>query len=82
MGRAWKVNAIRIQDRTDVAIGVFLTLAVFVAGLLWAKWMPYLAKGVTAQRTHKWSGSSILSVGAVRPGDHPTWHAATTFFHA
>lgn len=51
-------------------------------GLLWAKWAPYLAKASTAQRTHQWSGSSILAVGGVRAGDGPSWRAATTFFHA
>jgi uncharacterized protein len=69
-----KVNAIRT--------GVLVTSAVFVAGLLWAKWTPYAAKTLKAQRTHHWPGKSILSVGGVRAGDGPTWHAATTFFHA
>jgi uncharacterized membrane protein YraQ (UPF0718 family) len=49
---------------------------------MWAKWMPYGAKALRAQRTHHWSGSSILTVGGVRAGDGPTWHAATTFFYA
>jgi uncharacterized protein len=53
-----------------------------VAGLLWAKWMPYAAKAAAAERTHHWPGSDILSVGGVHAGDPPTWHAATTFFHA
>jgi uncharacterized membrane protein YraQ (UPF0718 family) len=75
-------NTIRIQGRKSVTIGVLATLAVFLAGLLWAKWMPYAAKALRAQRTHHWSGSSILTVGGVRAGDGPTWHAATTFFHA
>ena len=81
MAKPLRVNTIRTWDRADVAIGVLVTLAVFVAGLLWAKWMPYLAKAVTAQRTHHWSGSSILTVGGAR-ADRPTWHAATTFFQA
>lgn len=82
MAASLGVNAIRGRDRTGVAIGVALTLGVFVAGLLWAKWMPYTAKALRAQRTHHWSGSNILAVGGVRAGDGPTWHAATTFFHA
>jgi hypothetical protein len=77
-----RVNAIGIQGRVGVAIGVVVTSAVFLAGLLWAKWVPYVGKALRAQRSHHWSGSSILSVGGVRAGDGPTWHAATTFFHA
>ncbi|GBG38209.1 permease [Mycobacterium montefiorense] len=72
----------RLQGRGRVATGVLITSAVFVVGLLWAKWTPYLAEALAAQRTHHWPGSSILGVGGVRAGDAPTWHAATTFFHA
>ncbi|OBB91055.1 permease [Mycobacterium sp. 852002-30065_SCH5024008] len=82
MAMPLKGNAIHIGRRGNVAVGVFVTLAVFVAGLLWAKWLPYAAKAVTAHRTHHWSGSSILIIGGVHAGDHPTWHAAATFFHA
>jgi uncharacterized membrane protein YraQ (UPF0718 family) len=57
-------------------------VAVSVAGLAWAKWAPYAAKARNARRSHRWPGSDILTVGGVRPGDAPTWHAATTFFHA
>ncbi|WP_118914734.1 permease [Mycobacterium shigaense] len=73
-------DAIGGRGRATVAIGVLFTVAVFVVGLLWAKWAPYLAKALKAQRTRHWSGSSILGVGGVHPGDGPTWHAATTFF--
>ncbi|MCV7408756.1 permease [Mycobacterium florentinum] len=76
------VNSVRIQGRVAVTIGVLVTVGVFVVGLLWAKWTPYLAKALTAQRTHHWSGSNILAVGGVHAGDGPTWHAATSFFHA
>lgn len=82
MAKPLEVNEIRGWRQPKVAIGVFFTLAVFVAGLLWAKWMPYLAKAVRAQHTHHWSASSILGVGGVHAGDRPTWHDATTFFHA
>jgi uncharacterized protein len=76
------VNTIRAPGRGTVAIGAAVTLAVFVAGLLWAKWLPYAAKALKAQHTHHWSASNILTVGGVRAGDGPTWQAATTFFHA
>jgi hypothetical protein len=77
-----RVSTIGLQGRVGIAMGVVVTSAVFLAGLLWAKWLPYAAKALRAQRTHHWSGSSILSVGGVHTGDGPTWHASTTFFHA
>lgn len=77
-----KVGAVRIQRRIGLVIGVLVTLGVFVVGLIWAKWAPYVGKALAAQRTHHWSGSTILAVGGVRAGDGPTWHAATSFFHA
>ncbi|WP_245604713.1 hypothetical protein [Mycobacterium genavense] len=67
-----------MSDRSRA--GVLVALSVFVGGLLWAKWTPYVGKALKAQRTHHWSGSNILAVGGVRAGDAPTWHAATTFF--
>ncbi|WP_082956410.1 permease [Mycobacterium sp. E787] len=82
MAAPLSVNAIRTPGRAAAAIGVAVTLAVFVAGLTWAKWTPYAAKALKAHRTHRWPASNILSAGGVRAGDAPTWHAATTFFHA
>ncbi|WP_231981961.1 permease [Mycobacterium sp. E2327] len=76
------VNVIRSPGRAGVALGAVATAAVFVTGLLWAKWAPYATKALRARRTHHWPGSNILTVGGVHSGDAPTWHAATTFFHA
>jgi uncharacterized protein len=47
-----KVNTIPISGRAGATIGVLVTLIVFVVGLFWAKWMPYTAKALRAQRTH------------------------------
>lgn len=77
-----KGNAIHTDRRANVAAGVLVALALFVVGLLWAKWLPYAGKAATAHRTHHWPGSSVLTVGGVHPGDRPTWHAAATFFRA
>ncbi|OBG49479.1 permease [Mycobacterium sp. E735] len=82
MAMPLKGNAIHAGRRGNVAIGVLVAVALFVAGLLWAKWLPYAGKAATARRTHHWSGSSVLTVGGVHPGDRPAWHAAATFFHA
>ncbi|OBH10628.1 permease [Mycobacterium sp. E1747] len=82
MAMPLKGNVIRAGRERNLAIGVLVTVAVFVVGLLWAKWTPYALKALTVGRTHHWSGSSILAVGGVHAGDRPTWHAAATFFHA
>jgi uncharacterized protein len=68
--------------RPGVLAGVAVCATVFVAGLLWAKWMPYAAKTIDLNQTHHWPGSAILTVGGVRAGDPPSWHAAVTFVHA
>lgn len=69
-----------VASRRAVVIGVAVTVVVFVAGLWWAKWTPYLAKAMAAAQSHHWPGSDILGTGGVRPGDAPSWAAATSFF--
>ncbi|MBO0875241.1 MAG: permease [Pseudonocardia sp.] len=71
-------------DRTprSAIVGTLLAVAVFLAVLLWSKWAPYVGKAIGAWRDHGWSGSNILAVGGVRPGDAPSWHAATSFLSA
>jgi uncharacterized membrane protein YraQ (UPF0718 family) len=70
------------RTRRAVAAGVAVSVVVAVAGLIWAKWEPYLGKAFAAARTHEWSGKDVLAVGGVQAGDAPSWHAATAFFHA
>ncbi len=62
--------------------GAAITVLVAVAGLTWAKWLPYVGKALNAAHTGQWSGSDILHTGGVAAGDGPSWHAATTFFTA
>ncbi|KMO80008.1 permease [Mycolicibacterium obuense] len=62
--------------------GIVVTLFVAVAGLTWAKWVPYVGKALHAARTGQWSGSDILRTGGVAAGDGPSWHAATAFLTA
>lgn len=70
------------STRSRVLVGVLATAVLTVAVLLWAKWLPYAAKtsGLASERS--WSGSSILTVGGVQPGDAPSWSAATSFTSA
>ncbi|OBI46961.1 permease [Mycobacterium colombiense] len=82
MAKPLPVKAFGTLQRVDVASGVVAASAVFATGLLWAKWMPYVSKAVSAGRSHHWSGRNILTVGSVHAGDSPSWHAAATFFHA
>ncbi|HYH30539.1 MAG TPA: permease [Pseudonocardia sp.] len=68
--------------RSRVVAGVLIAAVVFALVLLWAKWVPY---AVTALRVHgdgTWSGSNVLGAGGVRPGDPPSWQAATSFVAA
>lgn len=71
-----------VASRRVLLAGVALTAGVFVAGLWWAKWTPYLGKAMAAARTHEWSGKDVLGVGGVRAGDAPSLAAATTFFES
>ncbi|HEX2902753.1 MAG TPA: permease [Jatrophihabitans sp.] len=70
------------QSRLVIAVALLAALAISVAALIWAKWLPYERKTVALTGTHHWSGHSILSAGGVRPGDAPSWHAATSFASA
>lgn len=71
-----------VGSRRAVTAGVLVTVVVVIAGLAWAKWLPYVGRAFAAARTHHWSGSDVLGVGGVRAGDAPSWHAAVTFLHA
>ncbi|MEU4244676.1 permease [Actinoplanes sp. NPDC026619] len=64
---------------TRLMVGVFAAAAIAVTLLTWSKWMPYAAKVPGLAAGHGWTGSSILQVGDVRPGDAPSWSAATSF---
>jgi len=71
-----------LTSRRATVIGAAVTVLVAVAGLMWAKWMPYIGKALHAARTGQWSGSDILHTGGVTAADAPSWHAATSFFTA
>lgn len=67
------------RRRAVVAAALLLALAVFAAALIWSKWLPYAHKALTLSSTHAWSGSNILTVGGISPGEAPSWQAATSF---
>ena len=53
--------------RSATVAGVLIAAVVFVAALLWAKWLPYAARASSVHASGAWSGSSVLGVGGVRP---------------
>ena len=60
-------------------VGVAVALLLAVVLLLWAKWLPYGQRIATLAGTRTWTGSNVLGAGGVRPGDPPSWQAATSF---
>lgn len=66
--------------RTALRAGlVMLLAAVAVAGVAWAKWLPYSAKIQTLASTRAWSGSAIFGEAG---RSAPSLHGAATFWHA
>jgi uncharacterized membrane protein YraQ (UPF0718 family) len=69
-------------DRRAVVITVAVAAVLAVVVLLWSKWLPYADRIGQLAGTGTWSGSDVLSVGGVRPGDPPSWAAAVSFTQA
>jgi hypothetical protein len=65
--------------RRDAVVAVTGAALVAVVVLMWSKWLPYAEKVIELAGTRRWSGSSILEAGGVRPGERPSWHAAVSF---
>jgi uncharacterized protein len=63
-------------------VGVLVAVVLIVVALLWAKWLPYAAQAGRLHAGGAWTGSNVLGVGGVRPGDAPSWHAAISFTSA
>lgn len=64
-------------------VGVLILAALFVAGLTWAKWLPYADKASGLGDTHTWSGGAIFAEAGA-PGAAPTlsgaWEFTTAYF--
>src|SRR5690348_7893823 len=65
-------------------VGLAVLVAVLVAGLMWAKWLPYAAKAGGLADSRAWSGSSIFSAAG---SGHSApiagaWHFTTTYLVA
>ena len=75
----------RRRELLTASVGLSIVLVLLVAGLWWAKWVPYLAKADNLAAVRHWSGSAILD-SAGRPGAAPSlmgaWRFARVYFEA
>lgn len=58
--------------------GVAVLALVFIAGLAWAKWIPYAAKAGGLSHSHTWHGG-VLFTHSGKPGAAPTLSGAWSF---
>lgn len=63
-------------------VGVAVLLVVLVAGLSWAKWLPYAEKVASLGRSGVWDGDSIFVASDSVPTWSETWRFTTTYFAA
>lgn len=86
MAAVESVDTARMAPRGKLLIGivgVLILVVVFVAGLLWAKWIPYGQKVGKLSDTHAWSGGTMFADSG-KPGALPTfsgaWHFTWIYF--
>src|SRR3954454_1658589 len=70
-----------MPSRSVGVTGVLIVLSLLVAGLLWAKWLPYADKAASLSDSHTWSGSAIFGTSG-QPGDAPSLAGAVDFTKA
>lgn len=87
MAAAESVDTVRETPRGRLFLGVAgvaVLAVVFIAGLTWAKWIPYAQKASHLGDTHKWSGG-IMFADSGRPGSAPAlsgaWHFTTAYIN-
>ncbi|PRZ43598.1 hypothetical protein CLV47_102288 [Antricoccus suffuscus] len=71
--------AVQVVPRRRWIQGALITATIAVAGLAWAKWVPYWGKATGAAGSHAWAGTNILNAGGVESGDAPSWAAGWSF---
>src|SRR6185437_11258331 len=76
----------RVAPRGRLMVGIaglLVLVLVFIAGLAWAKWIPYGQKAAKLNGTRSWSGGPLLA-DAGKPGALPTfsgaWHFTWIYF--
>lgn len=70
-----------VPRRVAVA-GAIALLVLLVAGLLWAKWVPYAARVATLSGTHRYPGAPIFSSASATPTLGGALGFAGTYFAA
>ena len=63
-------------------LGLAILTVVLVAGLLWAKWLPYTAKVGTLTHDRVWPGSSIFASAGSAPSIAGAWQFTVTYLEA
>jgi uncharacterized membrane protein YraQ (UPF0718 family) len=61
------------------AVGALVLAVLLVAGLAWAKWLPYADKVHTMSGTRAWDGTSALEAGGTAPSLAAAWAFATAY---
>jgi len=64
------------------AVGAVVVALTLVAGLAWAKWLPYSDKVTTMLGTGEWDGSAVLDVGGTAPSLSGAWTFMVTYTEA
>lgn len=67
------------QSRRIGYVGIAITLAIVVAGLMWAKWVPYESRAHALAGTGTWDGKAIFGKAGT-PGSAPSWAGMWAFF--
>jgi hypothetical protein len=81
MAAVESVDTARVAPRGKLLIGIAglaVLAVVFLAGLAWAKWIPYGQKASTLSGTHSWSGGAVFADSG-KPGAAPTFSGAWHF---